>query len=592
MQRLKCEGRLLNILLGAAFLAAMSIVSAFVTPSLSVHAAGAVAQLSTGQDSACAVTSGWVKCWGSNAAGKLGNGLTKASTTPVPIASNKDAIPAVTHCGLSLFGKCLQTVTDSPAVQPSALAGKYIEKVSVGKTHACALASARVYCWGDNSHGQLGNNSTTDSSVPVSVATNAAIAAGPTVCKKKNFFGSCTQSGPSTPAVPASALRYKEIVDISAGDSFTCVLASDGSVACWGEGGNGQLGTNNTNDTNYPAAIYTGGVLAGKKGVRLAKAADSTMCVLAVDAAAATGATGGQPYCWGYGIDDGTGLPANKQSTVACGSSSPTTKPGGTTETTIFQSAKPVEIPGETLAVMDGGDYVTGLSAGGRAYYWGMYGYIGTTSASNITSCSIRTCTGMATTIRLARYNHSTGGNTTGGHNQQNSQGQNVGGNKSNSCTNTTHYGYMKNTIYSWTGQKVETTPPAWSSSQGGFTAVSGDVFRGLYCATTGGTTSCDTHGTSAAEGQTGSGYTQHCTTTGSWIFAQTTCDPAPTGPQQVVTSGWLAGKTIRTLSTGVSGYTCAVTSDGMVGCWGANANGQLGDGTTANKNVPTKVEM
>jgi hypothetical protein len=165
-----------------------------------------------------------------------------------------------------------------------------------------------------------------------------------------------------------------------------------------------------------------------------------------------------------------------------------------------------------------------------------------------------------------------------------------LGGGGSSSCGNQTHYGYTKNANYAYVGQKVATTPPAWSSTQGGLGVVSGNVFNGLFCATAGAVTNCDAHGTSVTEGQTGSNYAPQCTTTG-YIYTTTTCAPAPTGPQQVVATGWLAGKTIKSLDTGITGYTCAI-ANGSVGCWGVNTKGQLGTGDTNNRKVPAAVNL
>ena len=39
--------------------------------------------------------------------------------------------------------------------------------IAAGNAHSCALESGRAYCWGENDYGQLGDGSTTNSSVPV-----------------------------------------------------------------------------------------------------------------------------------------------------------------------------------------------------------------------------------------------------------------------------------------------------------------------------------------------------------------------------------------------------------------------------------------
>lgn len=136
-----------------------------------------------------------------------------------------------------------------------------IDVVAAGENHACGLRSDdTVWCWGDNANGQLGDNSTSDRQTPVQVV------------------------GPGGPSILSS------VVSIAAGADHTCAARSDGTAYCWGHNGNGQLGDDTTIGRDTPtqvAGVGGGGTLAN---VASLGAGAATSCAVT---------TSGAAYCWG-----------------------------------------------------------------------------------------------------------------------------------------------------------------------------------------------------------------------------------------------------------------------------------------------------
>jgi alpha-tubulin suppressor-like RCC1 family protein len=90
-------------------------------------------------------------------------------------------------------------------------------EVSSGDRIACALLSGgKIDCWGWNANGELGEGTL-----------------GSETCGFSNWF--CSRS-------PVAVVEMSEATQVSAGSTSACALLHSGSVECWGENQDGQLG--------------------------------------------------------------------------------------------------------------------------------------------------------------------------------------------------------------------------------------------------------------------------------------------------------------------------------------------------------------
>lgn len=130
-------------------------------------------------------------------------------------------------------------------------------RLACGSFHTCGITVAGVpKCWGANNWGQLGNDSTTDSLVPVAIAGSESVTA----------------------------------LQISAGWEHSCGVETGGAAWCWGQGWAGQLGDGSwglTNHSTVPVEVSLPGVAALMAGAGWAHS-----CGLVA---------GGAVKCWGNG---------------------------------------------------------------------------------------------------------------------------------------------------------------------------------------------------------------------------------------------------------------------------------------------------
>ncbi|HEY0194339.1 MAG TPA: hypothetical protein VGC42_24670 [Kofleriaceae bacterium] len=132
--------------------------------------------------------------------------------------------------------------------------------IGTGGGHACAIRDDGVaWCWGDNSFGQLGNNSTALSATPVQVVD------------------------PSTLNLSPPGAKLPKLASITGGGTHTCAIDVGGNVWCWGANDQNQLGTG-TAGSSYPVQVT--GVTKAKKVV----AGQVHTCALL---------EGGAISCWG-----------------------------------------------------------------------------------------------------------------------------------------------------------------------------------------------------------------------------------------------------------------------------------------------------
>ncbi|NBY46341.1 MAG: hypothetical protein EBQ56_00920, partial [Proteobacteria bacterium] len=510
-----------------------------VTSPQAVQGQTSFTSVSAGESHTCGVTAtGTAYCWGSNQNGQLGNGLS-ASWVANPVPS------VVT--GLLKF-----------------------QSVTAGGMHSCGIVeSGRAYCWGANSSGNLGDNTTTARNTPAAVFdtgtyTKLSLGYGHSCgikldwsqwCWGENYGG---QIGDGTTAIATSPVLVKGIqssISLALGVSHTCSLAPDGRATCWGENNWGQVGDGL--DSVRPTPVKVTGA--------------ATFTSVIAGGWHTCGRTSmGVTQCWGWNAKGqvGDGTTTNRAAPVTVGTGGSTTQ----------------------FAKVSGGLYHTcGLDSSGAAYCWGSGEFGGLGDG--------RFGTGTLASTPVAVTGGQTFASISAGH--------------ESACAtdeSSSVWCWGKNGSMSWQPDQSNsvTAPQRATLSIGTGIAVASGYHTGRvrYCALIGGLASCvgiDTPGVAptvslASIVAGGNHFCGLTVTSDAWCWGSndygqlgngTTSSMygAMSGPAQVT-----GGLKFSSLAAG-GAFTCGLTADGTAHCWGSNDYRQLGDGTSAYlKANPTAV--
>lgn len=623
---LTTSGRLGNGVTGAGNQPAPVAVTGTVATAANVTA------ISAGSTHSCAVAGGAAHCWGAGGSGQLGNGTTPAAAGAAVAVTTGGVLSGRTLTAISAGNQFSCTTGNTPGScwglgsagqlgnRAAATTSTAVDTAVTGPVCAsgavrlnstdCSLEQGTDY-WGRLSY-SIGSWAAPNSGwVKATTRTRDAISPEVTARSETSLTlgwaqvselsrsyaeftvqRSTSPSGSNPVTVYRGGLRSaldrgglarrttsRPVSLLSAGTDHTCAVL-EGAAYCWGDNTNGELGIGSTTATTVPTAVATSGVLAGKTVTAISAGMDDTnggqhTCALA----------DGGVYCWGLNIHGELGNGSTTQSTspvragtiggataVATGYMHSCALTGGKVycwgdnsrgqigDGTTTRRTSPVLVQGllvgKTVTAIAAGAAHTCAVAGGAVYCWGsnVSAQLGINTSGSGTNRSQPVAVSTTGVLNGKTVTAVTAGEA---HTCVIADGKAV-------CWGYNNNGQIGNNSTSLALVATAVTAP-WAA-----TATVTSLSAGMYstCAVVADKAYC--------WGENGSGQLGNGTTTDQRTPVAVTSSGVMNGQVDEVTAG--------------AAHSCA-TSGSVAYCWGGNADGRLGTGTTTDSTVPVTVQ-
>jgi len=251
--------------------------------------------VAAGEDHSLAIGSNnTLYAWGYNGFGQLGNGTTTNASSPVAV-SMPSGVHAVAVAAGSFFSLALgsdgnvyawgdgnngslgqgnQNESNTPVKVPLP-SGVTASAISAGSSFAMAIGSnGTLYAWGDGGQGQLGDNTTANSSSPVAVQMPSGVTASVIALGTDHALAigsndllyswgddadgqlgtggtNKNQKIPDLVQMPSGVAA----VAIAGGMDHSLAIGSNGNLYAWGLNSAGELGNGGTTESNVPVLV-------------------------------------------------------------------------------------------------------------------------------------------------------------------------------------------------------------------------------------------------------------------------------------------------------------------------------------------------
>jgi alpha-tubulin suppressor-like RCC1 family protein/predicted RNA-binding protein with TRAM domain len=561
-------------------------VSALEIPGLSD-----IAEISSGTSHACGLRqTGQVMCWGSNSGGRYISGGSATYSGPVLAAVSGVRSVSSGHTATCVIKDdntvaCIGTLNGSTTY-------RYLDwtqitgvddagaSIAVGYGHVCvATTSSGVKCWGNNDSGQLGNGTNTPSASAVLVSGLSGVT-DLSVSVSDSFGGSCSvlQDGTlkcwgsnagsrfigQSPWTPTTVSVGVPLRTVDFHYRTVCGVSLQSVPYCWGSNSYSSVGSNSFRYSE------SGGVVNGTLDPKIASVTTSVRNVSAGVQFGCAVTTAGAIWCWGrdssgqVGFTSSTGVNGARPRALDIGYvassqiiSTVPSSPSQVSETSHSENSVQISwnAPND-----DGGATISDYAI---QYFNGSSWIDFNDAVSTLTSATVTGLPrGVSYQFRVAAVN---------------SLGQGAfSATSSSSIPAVVPRAPLSLKFARWTGGfRTASADLSWTSPDNGGQSVTD--FNVEYRVSGSQTWSTFNDGISSNSYVSVTGLTRSV----NYEFRVRAINAEGAGP-------WTYSST-EFISAGGS-QACVVQVDGQTKCWGANASGQLGDGTTLSKSSPVTM--